>query len=183
MGSVDKTDDVLAFLRGGPLKRRIFVMVTRHTRIKTNQSRPLASPRKRLISWLPRTAAARPGLHQLLHQRQDRRAVGPTIAKITHKHQRTAPWMVPLQVVAQMAQQREQRIELAMDITHDIQRSFGKRLNEAHGMAGGFRPMERAAQQASPSIYFEVISGGALWHAKTTFQRPCEVCNRPWPRN
>ena len=41
-------------------------------------------------------------------------------------------------------------------------------------------PMERAAQQASPSIYFEVISGGALWHAKTTFfSAPCEVCNRP----
>jgi len=124
-------------------------MVTRHTRIKkpTRAVLGILTQKIDFVVAQNRSCAAR--LHQLLHQRQDRRAVGPTIAKIAHKHQRTALWMVPSQVVAQMAQQREQRIELAMDITHDIQRSFGKRLNEAHGMAGGFRAdgTRRAAGQ------------------------------------
>ena len=42
--------------------------------------------------------------------------------------------------------------------------------------------LERAAQQASPSIYFEVISGGALWHAKTTFfSALARSAIVPWP--
>ena len=154
MGSVDKNWTMsLAFLRGGPLRNGAYFSWSRVTRAsKTNQSRPW-HPHQRLISWFCPEPQLRDPTAPAFAPAKPPGCPGAHDRKIAHKHQRTALWMVSLQV-AQMAQQRSNLIELAMDITHDIQRSFGEAIEWAHGMAGGSKGCECAAQRRLPILIF-----------------------------
>ena len=67
-------------------------------------------------------------------QRQHRRAVRATVAKISDKHQTSPLRVMAVLVVAQMLEQILQRGELTMDITNHVKWAGGKGLDKAHNV-------------------------------------------------
>ncbi len=76
--------------------------------------------------------------HELLHQGDHGRAVGPPVHQIADKHQSPLLRVSTVFVVAEMPQQRHQRVDFAVYIADDINRTIEHRLNERIGHGEGY---------------------------------------------
>ena len=80
-------------------------------------------------------------LNEALHPVKHRGTVRSPVAQVAHKHQRSPLRMMTRSVITQMGQQGTQGLMLSMNIPHDVQRTFGKRLNQTHHAIHHFVPV------------------------------------------
>ena len=71
-----------------------------------------------------------PGLDQTLHQLDHSRAIGPPVGQVPGKHQPPRLRMGTVLGVAQSIEQGPERLDLAVDISHDVERAVGQRLDK-----------------------------------------------------
>jgi hypothetical protein len=78
---------------------------------------------------IPQHALSPPCIHQALYPIDDRRTVRSTVGEITYKRQTPSVRVRAVGSITQMPHQRPECLDLAVDITHDVERTVEQGLN------------------------------------------------------